>query len=101
MSMMDKLFGWIGNIFNFLGHGLDILPDSFLTNLVGSSDFGQGFPDLSVWEQQTGFKFLEFLNWFIPFYDFVNMLEAFTVLMATLFVGKYFYKILGVLGLSN
>ena len=71
-SHLDIINGILSSFGNFILRGIGLLPDSFVNQYL----------------TENSFDFLQYLNWFIPFYDFAVITGVWCTVMAALFVGR-------------
>lgn len=63
---------WLDSIGSFFLRFIRVLPDSFVNSYVTNNNF----------------EFLGFLNWVIPFYDFVDITTLWLAAMIAVFAGR-------------
>lgn len=69
--------GFLQSFESFCLRTIGLLPDSFVNDYL----------------TENNFDFLQYLNWFIPFYDFAVITGVWCTVMAALFAGRVALKL--------
>lgn len=76
-EVLDQMNGILHSFGTFFLRAIGILPDSFINQYL----------------TENNFDFLQYLNWFIPFYDFAVITGVWATAMSALFLGKVTIKL--------
>ena len=71
-ELLDQINGLLRNFGTLLVRTVGLLPDSFINEYL----------------TENSFDFLQYLNWFIPFYDFALITTVWLTAMGALFAGR-------------